>query len=269
MGTWMERLSRLAASALMLTALVTGMAHSQQFDRRDVTIPSQGLKLAAWYYTPTGVQPGQKVPAIVMAHGFSGVKEMYLDNFARKFAEAGFAVVVFDYRFFGGSEGEPRGQLLWPEQIQDYRNAITWAGLQNEVDPQRIGVWGTSYSGGHVLYLGAYDRRIKAIVAQVPVADVWDTYFSGMPEDQQRAFWPGWPRIGQSGCSRARSIRSLSPRLPINLRSGLYRSGTTHSWISANPLRSGPMRSPSTRWILMSPTPQPPRSTAFLRRHCS
>lgn len=161
------------------------------YERRDVMFPSQGLKCAAWYYIPNGMKEGEKRPAIVMAHGFSAVKEMYLDNYASKFADAGFVVTVFDYRYFGGSEGEPRAQLLWPEQIQDYRNAITWTMAQKEVDPSRIGVWGTSYSGGHVIHLAAHDRRIKAVVAQVPVTDVWDTYMAKWP-DEQRAGFMGW-----------------------------------------------------------------------------
>ncbi len=190
MGTYHRTL--LHAFALFALALsFASVACAQGFDRRDVSITSQGLGLAAWYYVPKGMKPEEKRPAIVMAHGFSAVKEMYLDNFASKFAAAGFVVVVFDYRFFGGSAGEPRGQLLWPEQVMDYRNAITWASLQSEVDPQRIGVWGTSYSGGHVMYLAAYDKRIKAVVAQVPVTDVWATYMGKWPADQQAGFL-GW-----------------------------------------------------------------------------
>jgi fermentation-respiration switch protein FrsA (DUF1100 family) len=162
--------------------------HLSEYDRQDVRVPCQGLKCAAWYYVPKGLKDGEKRPAIVMAHGFSAVKEMHLDNFARKFAEAGFMVLVFDYRFFGASEGEPRGRLLWPEQLQDYRDAITWASLREEVDPDRIGVWGTSYSGGHVIFLAAYDRRIKAVVAQVPLPDVWDTYIEEKPAEERNEF---------------------------------------------------------------------------------
>jgi acetyl esterase/lipase len=161
------------------------------YERRDVRFTCQGLSCAGWYYVPDGLSAGEKRPAIVMAHGFSAVKEMLLDNFASKFADAGFVVLVFDYRFFGESEGEPRGRLLWPEQIQDYRDAITWVSLRGEVDPNRIGVWGTSYSGGHVMFLAAYDRRIKAVVSQVPVSDVWDTYFDAMPVEQRNGFL-GW-----------------------------------------------------------------------------
>ena len=161
------------------------------YERQDIRFTCQGLSCAGWYYVPDGLSEGEKRPAIVMAHGFSAVKEMLLDNFASKFADAGFVVLVFDYRFFGESEGEQRGRLLWPEQIQDYRDAITWVSLRGEVDPNRIGVWGTSYSGGHVMFLAAYDRRIKAVVSQVPVSNVWDTYFDAMPVEQRNGFL-GW-----------------------------------------------------------------------------
>jgi len=78
---------------------------------------------------------------------------------------------VFDYRFLGASEGEPRGQIFPEQQIEDYKNAITWTQSQKEVDPSRIGVWGTSYSGAHVLQLAAFDRRVKAVVSQVPLVN--------------------------------------------------------------------------------------------------
>jgi len=156
-----------------------GLVQATSYERRDVTFPSQGLTCAAWYYVPTGLKSGESRPAIVMAHGYSGVKEAYLDNFASKFADEGFVVLVFDYRYLGASEGEPRQQILWYEQIVDYRNAITWATLQPEVDAARIGVWGTSYSDGHVLQLAAFDKRVKAVVAQVPAAGACRTHEDG------------------------------------------------------------------------------------------
>ena len=100
----------IAIGLLALASAATGWAAG--YERKDVMFTSQGLKCAAWYYVPNGLKEGEKRPAIVMAHGFSAVKEMLLDNFASKFANAGFVVTVFDYRFFGGSEGEPRAQLL-------------------------------------------------------------------------------------------------------------------------------------------------------------
>ena len=135
--------------------------------RRDVKFLSKGLNCRGWLYVPEGLA-NKKVPAIIMAHGFSAVKEMCLPDYAEKFAAAGFATLVFDYRYFGDSEGEPRCQLFPLEQVEDYRNAISWISNQPEVDPKRIGIWGTSFSGGIVIYVGSYDRRVKAIVAQAP-----------------------------------------------------------------------------------------------------
>ena len=145
------------------------------FERRDVKFKSQGLNLAAWLYVPKG--SAEKRPAIVMAHGYSLVKEAYLDVFAEPLAAAGFVVLVFDYRFLGASEGEPRQQAFPQSQIEDYRNAITWLSLQKEVDANRIGVWGISFSGGHVLQLGAYDKRVKAVASLVPLIDGLQGYW--------------------------------------------------------------------------------------------
>lgn len=176
---------------LFVTALFPHNAGCTGFERRDVTFQSQGQNCAAWYYVPQGFKTGEKHPAIVMAPGWSSVKEMYLDKFANNFAEAGFVVLVFDYRYFGASEGEPRGQIFYFEQQQDYRNAITWLSLQNEVDPKRIGIWGTSYSGGHVLHLGAFDKRVKTVVAQVPVINNWEAHYRNMTPEvlDRRAAW--------------------------------------------------------------------------------
>ncbi len=175
----------LARCVVVIVILISfGAATSAaDFERRDVTFLSQGLKCAAWYYVPSGLKEGEKRPAIVMAHGFTAVKESYLDNYADKFAAAGFMVLVFDYRHFGASEGEPRQQIFWYDQIKDYRNAITWVSLQPEVDANRIGVWGTSYSGGHVMHLAAFDKRVKAVVSQVPVSNVWESYFAALPPE--------------------------------------------------------------------------------------
>ncbi len=141
--------------------------------RHDVSFTSKGVTCRGWIYEPPGLDDRDAAPAIVMAHGFSGVKELDLPRFAEAFAAAGFVTLVFDYRYLGESDGEPRAQVLFREQQEDYRNAITWLSQQPTVDAERIGVWGTSYSGGHVLYLAAFDRRIRAAVAQVPAIGTW------------------------------------------------------------------------------------------------
>ncbi|MGH8678195.1 MAG: alpha/beta hydrolase [Burkholderiales bacterium] len=174
----MRAINRWISMVLLITGLALAQAVSaaDNFTRQDVTFASVGKKLVGWLYVPNGMKQGEKRPTIVMAHGWSAVKEMYLDDFAAKFANGGLVVVVFDYRNFGGSEGEPRGHIDPHMQHEDYKNAITWTTLQPMVDGNRIGIWGSSYSGGHVLHLAAFDRRVKCAVAQVPLVNAMDNF---------------------------------------------------------------------------------------------
>ncbi len=135
--------------------------------REDIEFNAEGVTLRGWLYTPEQVTG--PAPAIVMTHGFSAVKEMYLDRYADVFANAGMAAVVFDNRNFGSSDGEPRQEIDPWAQVRDYRHAITYASTRPEVDSERIGIWGSSYSGAHVLVVGAIDRRVKCVVSQVPL----------------------------------------------------------------------------------------------------
>lgn len=135
--------------------------------REDVAFTSNGEICRGWFY-----KAGKSAPAIVMSHGFSAVKEQSLDSFARRFQAAGFAVLVFDYRFLGASGGEPRGCIVPAEQHDDLRAALAWLSSRNDVDANRIGMWGTSYSGGHTLVMAALDPRVKVAVAQVPAIDL-------------------------------------------------------------------------------------------------
>jgi uncharacterized protein len=135
--------------------------------RQDIEFDVDGVVLRGWLYVPdAGTAPH---PTVVMAHGFSAVKEMDLDRFAEAFAQAGLASVVFDHRNLGASDGRPRQEIDPWQQVSDYRAAITYAITRREVDADRIGIWGTSYSGGHVLVVGAIDRRVKCVVSQVPL----------------------------------------------------------------------------------------------------
>ena len=135
--------------------------------RTDVEFSAEGVTLRGWHYTPEkGKGP---FPTIVMAHGFSAVKEMYLDKFAEAFVAAGLGALVFDNRNFGASDGEPRYEIDPWQQVRDYRHAITYACTLKAVDEHRIGIWGSSYSGGHVIVVGAIDRRVQCVVAQVPL----------------------------------------------------------------------------------------------------
>jgi fermentation-respiration switch protein FrsA (DUF1100 family) len=136
--------------------------------REDVEFRAEdGVALRGWLYRPD--EGSGPFPAVVMAHGFSATKEMHLDAFAEAFAAGGLAVLVYDNRNLGASGGEPRGEIDPWQQVGDYRTAITWLSSHDDVDAGRVGVWGSSYSGGHVLVVAAQDRRVRAVVAQVPL----------------------------------------------------------------------------------------------------
>src|SRR5258708_7115125 len=141
-------------------------------EKRDVMFKSGETFVAAWLFLPVTAAPGARVPAVAMAHGLGAVKEMYLESFARRFAEAGIAALVFDYRSFGASGGEPRQRISPRDQMEDYRNALTWLSLQSAIDADRLGVWGTSFSGAHVIQVAAHDPRVKAVVSQVGPMDL-------------------------------------------------------------------------------------------------
>jgi dienelactone hydrolase len=133
--------------------------------REDTTFDSHGTSCAAWLYRPDGVTAP---PIIVMGHGFGAIRVMRLDAYAERFAQAGFAVLVFDYRGFGDSDGQPRQVLSIPMQHEDWRAAVAHARTLPGVDTSRVVAWGTSFAGGHVLHLAAEDHDLAAVVAQVP-----------------------------------------------------------------------------------------------------
>jgi len=141
-------------------------------EEREVMFKSAETFAAGWLFLPENGALGVRVPAVAMAHGLGAVKEMYLEPFARRFAKAGIAALVFDYRGFGASGGEPRQRISPHDQMEDYRNALTWLSLQSEIDADRLGVWGSSFSGGHVIQVAAHDSRVKAVVSQAGAMDV-------------------------------------------------------------------------------------------------
>jgi dienelactone hydrolase len=138
-------------------------------DREDVWLDSGGERCAAWLYRPDAA--AEPPPVVVLAHGFSGVREQRLDAYAERFAAAGLAALVFDYRHFGASEGEPRQLLDIKAQLADWAAAVAYVRAQPELDAERVALWGSSFSGGHVITTAARDPRIAAVVAQVPFVD--------------------------------------------------------------------------------------------------
>lgn len=136
--------------------------------REDFQFESQGTRCAAWFYRPG---TAGKLPCVVMAHGFSAVREQRLDAYADHFAAAGLAVLLFDYRHFGASDGEPRQLLSIHRQLQDWEAAVAAARALDGVDADRIALFGMSLSGGHVQRIAARDRGVAAVIAQAPFCD--------------------------------------------------------------------------------------------------
>jgi uncharacterized protein len=133
-----------------------------------VSFPSHGETCAGWRLSGEGdaIAGERGRPCVVMAHGFGATKDSGLLPFAEAFAAAGLDVLLFDYRCFGESSGEPR-QLAWPPRHrEDYHAAIAFARGLDGVDPEKIVVWGTSWSGAHAVYAAAADPRIAAVISQ-------------------------------------------------------------------------------------------------------
>lgn len=135
------------------------------YGREDITIDSHGTACAAWLYRPAAAE---NPPVIVMAHGFAAIRALRLDAYAARFADAGYAVLVFDYRGWGDSAGDPRRVLDIKAQQADWRAAIAYARSLDGVDTSRVVLWGTSFGGGHALHVAAEDHDVAAVIAQVP-----------------------------------------------------------------------------------------------------
>lgn len=142
-------------------------------ERLDIDFKSQGTTCRAWFYPARGdaFRTREGVPCVVMAHGLGGTRDAGLEPYAERFADAGLAVFLFDYRHFGASEGEPRQLLSVRRQLHDWKVAISVARRQLDIDADRIALWGTSFSGGHVIAAGAADKRVAAITSQGPMMD--------------------------------------------------------------------------------------------------
>lgn len=138
-----------------------------------VEFQSEGVTCRGVHATGAGealVRDGRR-PCVVLAHGFSGTVDSGLVAFAERFAQAGLDALAFDYRHFGDSDGEPRQLLSIKRQLADYAAAVEHARALDGVDPERIVLWGSSYSGGHVVAAAVADGRVAAVISQVPAMD--------------------------------------------------------------------------------------------------
>lgn len=145
--------------------------------REDITFTAPGATLRGWFYPAADAQG--PAACVVLQHGFTAVKEMHLDDYAAHFQAAGLACLVYDHPGFGDSDdlpGTPRQQVDPWQQIRCIQHAITYAQSRKDVDPDRIGLWGSSYGGGNAYVTAAIDRRVKAVVGQVPAISGSETF---------------------------------------------------------------------------------------------
>ena len=154
-------------------------------DRQELCFESEGVTLCGWLAKPAGDGPH---PVIVLAHGLSGIVDLDLAEYAAHFVAGGFACFAYDHRNWGRSGGWPRGETDPWRQVADMREAISFVRTLPGIDGERLGLWGTSYAGGHVLTIGALDRRVRCVVSQVPLTSGSRTFASWVPADKQAAF---------------------------------------------------------------------------------
>ncbi|MGQ4387636.1 alpha/beta hydrolase [Streptomyces sp. SAS_270] len=144
------------------------MTTPHSFTRRDITFPSGDSRCAGWLYLPTGVT---SPPVVVLGHGLGATREMRLDAFAERFAQAGIAAVAFTYRHFGDSGGHPRQLLSIKRQLADWDAALAYVKARPDVDRSRVAVWGSSFGGGHAITVASRHPELRAAVAQCPFTD--------------------------------------------------------------------------------------------------
>jgi uncharacterized protein len=161
------------------------------YERNDIQFYSGENLCKAWLYLPD--PKGRKpLPCIIMAHGLGLTRDASIEPYAEKFVNAGFSVLLFDYRHFGGSEGLPRQLFSVSKQLKDWHSAIRFVREHPLIDANRIGLWGTSFSGGHVVRVAASDGQIAGISAQGPRMDA----AKGVLNYLKHAGWFNFMKLG-------------------------------------------------------------------------
>ena len=135
-----------------------------------VTFYSEGHELSGDLYLPDNLPKGDKRAGVVLCHGYTGVKDLYLPDNARVLNEAGYVVLTFDYKGWGKSAGT-RSRLAPLSRVADVQAALTFLGLQDSVDEDRLGIYGTSYGGATVVWTAAVDQRVKCVVSCVGIGN--------------------------------------------------------------------------------------------------
>src|ERR1700674_1648124 len=135
---------------------------------KSVTFYSEGVKLAGDLFLPADIKPGERRAGIVLCHGYTGVRSIYLPDNARVLSEAGYVVLTFDYKGWGDSDG-PKSRLAPYSRVADVQVALTFLGPEPEVDANRLGIYGTSYGGATVVWVAAVDPRVRCTVSVVGI----------------------------------------------------------------------------------------------------
>jgi fermentation-respiration switch protein FrsA (DUF1100 family) len=158
----------------------------EKHTRRDVAFPSSGDECRAWLFMPNAERP----PLVILGHGLGATREYGLEPFAQRFADAGIAALVFTYRHFGDSGGQPRQLLDIERQLGDWAAALAYARGLDGIDHERIALWGTSFGGGHVIEAAARDGAVAAVVSQCPFTDGLAGVRAASPRSLARALVP-------------------------------------------------------------------------------
>jgi uncharacterized protein len=138
--------------------------------KKAINFYSEGFRLVGDVFSPDDLKPGDRRAGIVLCHGYTGVKDLYLPDNARVLNQAGYVVLVFDYKGWGDSEG-PRSRLAPYSRVADVQAALTFLGSLPEVDASRLGIYGTSYGGATVVWTAAIDPRVKCVVSVVGIGN--------------------------------------------------------------------------------------------------
>ena len=133
-----------------------------------VSFYSEGTRLSGDLWLPEALQPNDRRPGIVLCHGYTGVRNLYLPDTAKVLTDAGYVVLTFDYKGWGDSDG-PKSRLSPYGRVIDAQAALTFLGAQALVDAERLGLYGTSYGGATVVWTAAVDPRVKAVVSVVGI----------------------------------------------------------------------------------------------------
>lgn len=203
--------------------------------RSDLTLTSHGDPIAAWHYragseawtTPAGR------PCVVMAHGFGATRDAGLTPFAERFAAAGADVVVFDYRGFGTSGGTPRQLVDHRRHRADYRSVVSQVRGMEGIDPDRVVLWGSSYSGGHVVAVAADDPRVAAVVSQGAAMD-------GLAAVKEIVAYAGLKHLLRLSAHALRGVVQRDHSIPIVAAPGELAAITSHDGLSGYSIIMGP-----------------------------